>query len=226
MFHTPKPKMVNTRSTVRREPEVVDLRSQQQSVPQKLEFDTNKEVTPCAGMSRLPGSSVKCENLQQPPIKSFPAKSMSRRSSTSIVQARKKQLELEAAKQKAKIQMELIEKQLEADIAELNNDVYSSQHEDEPITRDVENWLEKSCQQSERFAPEMDIPAGDPCTFAQHHGQPLASRKDANSGDTVHLLATALKDLAAVSTQHEGNGHRVPSEGHRRGGEGEAAGSC
>ncbi|KAL4708654.1 hypothetical protein ACJJTC_008180 [Scirpophaga incertulas] len=197
MFHTPKPKMVNTRSTVRREPEVVDLRSQQQSVPQKLEFDANKEDTPCAGMSGLPGSSVKCENLQQPPIKSFPAKSMSRRSSTSIVQARKKQLELEAAKQKAKIQMELIEKQLEADIAELNNDVYSSQHEDEPITRDVENWLEKSCQQSERFAPEMDIPAGDPCTFAQHHGQPLASRKDANSGDTVHLLATALKDLAA-----------------------------
>ncbi|KAL4711597.1 hypothetical protein ACJJTC_003614 [Scirpophaga incertulas] len=178
---------------------VVDLRSQQQSVPQKLKFDTNKEDTPCAGMSGLPGSSVKCENLQQPSIKSFPAKSMSRTSSTSTIQARKKQLKLEEAKQKAKIQMELIEKQLEADIAELNNDVYSSQYEDEPITRDVEHWLEKSCQQSERFAPEMDIPAGDPCTFAQHHGQPLASRMDANSGDTVHLLATALKDLTAVS---------------------------
>lgn len=48
------------------------------------------------------------------------------KSTTSSALARRKQLELEAAREEARIRMELLDKQLEADLAELDLEKYSS----------------------------------------------------------------------------------------------------
>ncbi|KAJ0169290.1 hypothetical protein K1T71_015174 [Dendrolimus kikuchii] len=81
--------------------------------------------------------------------------SLSRKSSSSI-EARRKRLELQAAEAKARINMDLIEKRLAADIADLEDEKYSSHSE-------------------------------------------------GNHSQHVHILASALKDLAAASSSNNSN---------------------
>ncbi|KAJ0172803.1 hypothetical protein K1T71_011942 [Dendrolimus kikuchii] len=111
--------------------------------------------------------------------------SLSRKSSSSI-EARRKRLELQAAEAKARINMDLIEKRLAADIADLEDEKYSSHSEGNHSQHgNVEEWLERS----------------------QHELEAQADPRDGtdNKDGTVHILASALKDLAAASSSNNSN---------------------
>ncbi|KAJ0169676.1 hypothetical protein K1T71_014861 [Dendrolimus kikuchii] len=111
--------------------------------------------------------------------------SLSRKSSSSI-EARRKRLELQAAEAKARINMDLIEKRLAADIADLEDEKYSSHSEGNHSQHgNVEEWLERSQHELEAQADPRD-------------------GTDTNDG-TVHILASALKDLAAASSSNNSN---------------------
>ncbi|KAJ0179062.1 hypothetical protein K1T71_005837, partial [Dendrolimus kikuchii] len=111
--------------------------------------------------------------------------SLSRKSSSSI-ETRRKRLELQAAEAKARINMDLIEKRLAADIADLEDEKYSSHSEGNHSQHgNVEEWLERS----------------------QHELEAQADPRDGtdNNDGTVHILASALKDLAAASSSNNPN---------------------
>ncbi|KAJ0176826.1 hypothetical protein K1T71_008005 [Dendrolimus kikuchii] len=127
--------------------------------------------------------------------------SLSRKSSSSI-EARRKRLELQAAEAKARINMDLIEKRLAADIADLEDEKYSSHSEGNHSQHgNVEEWLERSQHELEAQADprdgiktgQLDQPLPPPV--------PQATGTD-NKDGTVHILASALKDLAAASSNN------------------------
>lgn len=118
--------------------------------------------------------------------------------------ARKKKLELEAAEAKARIQMELIDKKLAADLAQLDEELYSSRSDvsENHTNKEVEKWLERS-------QLELDAQLVPPTenTLDRLHPPPAPPAAPARDGaeDTVHLLATALKDIAKVSATNGPN---------------------
>ncbi|KOB66592.1 polyprotein [Operophtera brumata] len=120
--------------------------------PQTLmEADDGKLKVTDQGRPRTSAGSAKgeiIEPLSGPPPKS---KSVTRKSSASSVLALKKNLELEAAKEKARIQMELIDKKLAADLAAVEEQ-YSPQASmaSQCDGKDVENWLEHSQHELEK----------------------------------------------------------------------------
>ncbi|KAL4716347.1 hypothetical protein ACJJTC_006709 [Scirpophaga incertulas] len=111
MFLTPPAKMVNTRSTVRRDRETLE----KDEMPQQQ----NKTV-----ITQTPASSVKMESHPPPKVSSAAASSRSRKSTTSL-EARRKKLMLKAERKKAEIRVQLIDKDLEADLANLEEYIYS-----------------------------------------------------------------------------------------------------
>ncbi|CAH2076364.1 unnamed protein product, partial [Iphiclides podalirius] len=127
------------------------------------------------------------------PVK-YPPSEKSRRSSSSSIRAQRHKLELEAAEAKARIQMELIDKKLAAD---LNNLEYSSRSH---TNEEVERWLERS-QQLEQPAPEDGLTTGGLCPPATENAT-TGNAAAGNDYGTVQMLASALKDLAAASTSH------------------------
>lgn len=131
MFHTP-PKMVQTRGAIRREGETQPIH--EESAGQ------SSQSAPATALAEV--RDIKCN-------KSLKSRKSSRRSVTSSTETKRKilELELQAAQEKAKIRMELIDKQLEVNIASLEqeeNQSYSSQDEEEeeapPVY--VNKWLE------------------------------------------------------------------------------------
>lgn len=151
--------------------------------------------------------------------------STSKKSAASSVQARKKLLELEAAREKARIQMDLIDKKLEADLAVLDEENYSP-HEERSTTRDsaIERWMEQSQQEQQKpqLAPEYGTSKGKLCQLpaaaaaavvatttaapvaAHPPGDPTAGPATATAPSgtdgTIQMLASAIKDLAASTT--------------------------
>ncbi|CAH2040651.1 unnamed protein product, partial [Iphiclides podalirius] len=130
------------------------------------------------------------------PVK-YPPSEKSRRSSSSSIRAQRHKLELEAAKEKARIQMELIDKKLAAD---LNNLEYSSRSSRSHTNEEVERWLERS-QQLEQPAPEDALTTGGLCPPATENAT-TGNAAAGNDYGTVQMLASTLKDLAAASTSH------------------------
>ncbi|XP_063548089.1 uncharacterized protein LOC134755462 [Cydia strobilella] len=130
--------------------------------------------------------------------------SKTKKSSVSSVEARRKKLELEAAEQKARIRMELIDKRLEAEIAELNNDYSPHSSEAASIVSkrsEVAKWVERSQQELEsRPVTErnegLEGP-GLPC--------PLALQNDASTDGPIHQLANVLKDFLTTSISEKQN---------------------
>lgn len=125
---------------------------------------------------------------------------------TTSSQARRVQLELEAAKARAKIELELIDKQLQADLAKIDDKVEDdrrSKHSSGTYKRRteeaVEEWMNKSHMQTD--CPNPDVPATtvpEPLlaanvlqnSHAPNPGQPV---------DSILLLAQTLKDMMTKS---------------------------
>ncbi|KAL4716100.1 hypothetical protein ACJJTC_013877 [Scirpophaga incertulas] len=178
MFLTPPAKMVNTRSTVRRDKEKLE----KDEMPQQQ----NKTVT-----TQTPASSVKMESHPPPKVSSAAASSRSRKSTTSL-EARRKKLMLEAERKKAEIRVQLIDKELEADLANLEE--YSSHDGRSSARRDVESWIDKSQMELDRLVvPEYGPKTDDP--------PPLAAVA-VGTTDTVQMLAAAVKNLTASPVHH------------------------
>ncbi|KAL0882321.1 hypothetical protein ABMA27_000834 [Loxostege sticticalis] len=183
MFFTP-PKMVNTRSMTRRELDQNDDQSQPQE---------NVQVQVTDSSANTIGNNMMSARAET-----------ERMSKTSSLMARKKRLELETAKRKAeiemrkaRIEMELLDKQLEADVAELEDEECTASHFNVHTSHFVDQWLEESSQTVEKTQPAHDKgkPPGELCPPAPQFGSPAP----VVSADTVHMLATALKDLASTS---------------------------
>lgn len=118
-------------------------------------------------------------------------------SDTSSVKARKAQLHLDAAKQKAQIQLELIDKQLEADLAELEEEEKYSPHEER--AHDVEQWLERSHHELMQSAPD--------------HGNPSGKLHPPETGPAAPANAVIFKAPAAppgLTTSHQKPAPSVP----------------
>ncbi|KAL0881109.1 hypothetical protein ABMA27_002231 [Loxostege sticticalis] len=190
MFLTP-PKMVNTRSMTRRELDQNDDQSQpQENVQVQQVTDSSANTT---------GNNMMSARAET-----------ERMSKTSSLMARKKRLELETAKRKAeiemrkaRIEMELLDKQLEADVAELEDEECTASHFNVHTSHFVDQWLEESSQTVEKTQPAHDNgkPPGELCPPAPQFGSPAP----VVSADTVHMLATALKDLAGTSAANTPN---------------------
>ncbi|KAL4717827.1 hypothetical protein ACJJTC_000976 [Scirpophaga incertulas] len=188
MFLTPPAKMVNTRTTVRRDKEKLE----KDEMPQQQ----NKTVT-----TQTPASSVKMESHPPPKVSSAAASSRSRKSTTSL-EARRKKLMLEAERKKAEIRVQLIDKELEADLANLEE--YSSHDGRSSARRDVESWIDKSQMELDRLVvPEYGPKTDDP--------PPLAAVA-VGTTDTVQMLAAAVKNLTASPVHH----NKSPRERVRR----------
>ncbi|KAL0879437.1 hypothetical protein ABMA27_003188 [Loxostege sticticalis] len=202
MYHTPPPKMVLTRSGSKTlaaanvNTEMINEAHPSGSVksePAKLQVPP-----PCPPfcllepqpLSKPPiteqaGSSQLMKKLEFPPHDA-PRDRKSRASISSSAKAKRKRLELEAAQEKARIQMELIDKRLEADLADLD-DEYSppgGSRESIQTRTDVEKWLEHSQH-------EMDK-------------EPLAPQNGNTQGELIpqngpiEMLTSALKQLATA----------------------------
>ncbi|XP_061729022.1 uncharacterized protein LOC133533949 [Cydia pomonella] len=148
----------------------------------KVPEDTSHRTERSAAGSAIKHESRRARSLSQ-------SKS---RSSVLSIEARKKRLLLEAEKQKAEIRMQLIDKELEADLADLEEEeeeeeVYSS-HDKEDRTQNIENWMEKSQQELDK----LHIPA---------ENEPVAG----TSRDTIQMLAATVQTLAAASVQNKPN---------------------
>lgn len=138
--------------------------------------------------SRLPAAL----NVETSSHKS-PGDIMSRISATSSAKARRKRLELAAQEEKARIRMELIDKKLEVDLADLD-DEYSPQENDRESVHtrtDVEKWLEHSQHEmdKERQAPQNGKPPGDPSP----------------PNGPIEMLTSALKQLVTASASNGQN---------------------
>ncbi|KAJ0169567.1 hypothetical protein K1T71_014752 [Dendrolimus kikuchii] len=116
-----------------------------------------------------------------------------------------KGLSYKPQRQKREFNMDLIEKRLAADIADLEDEKYSSHSEGNHSQHgNVEEWLERSQHELEAQADprdgiktgQLDQPLPPPV--------PQATGTD-NKDGTVHILASALKDLAAASSSNNSN---------------------
>ncbi|XP_049871783.1 uncharacterized protein LOC126370802 [Pectinophora gossypiella] len=156
----------------------------------------------------------------------------SKKSSVSSFHACKRRLELQAQAEKAKIRMELIDLKLQADLVELQEG-YSPHEEDEvSVTSNVAEWLETSHEELKKARPTHDYgttegvsmlpsaPAPASAALAAQSTVPVrpppqpaappppaaAPPPAALSADgTIHMLASALKDLATASVNNEHN---------------------
>ncbi|XP_059062792.1 uncharacterized protein LOC131855534 [Achroia grisella] len=130
--------------------------------------------------------------------------------SSKASEIKRKQLELEAARAKAKIQLDLIDKELEANLAIITDgsrrSIHSSKHAsvyDPHIHSHVEDWLEQSnvqppcnADQELNTAPMMQAV---PATDCPQHSRPAP----VNGEDSILQLAHTLKDMMVNSSSHQ-----------------------
>ncbi|XP_045774254.1 uncharacterized protein LOC123873452 [Maniola jurtina] len=182
--------MVNTRSTTRRLAQEEEQRTGETSVNK----GEQKEQAPAVELDGELHISKKPFHNDAPSI------GRTKRSSSASIIARKRHLELAAAEEKARIQMQLIDKKLEADMAALDEE-YSSHAEENEVrstNSDVEKWLERS--HDERLAQPVRQDVSDLGELC-----PPAAAGGGTESITVQMLASALKDMAAISKSHAPN---------------------
>ncbi|XP_048481235.1 uncharacterized protein LOC125489414 [Plutella xylostella] len=212
MFHTPKTdgKMVNTRSAVKRElvkkgcepTGSQSLRRHAESEPPKIE-EIEPQMEQKMMLSRtfaVEGSTRSAPNGRVTAAAAG-SKTVAKSTSSSSI-ARRKRLELQAAEEKAKIQMELIDKRLQADIADLEDEEnYSPQPSEGKSNEEIEKWLDRSHQQQAQTALTAQ-PAHDDGLYSggpRPPPAPAAAHADAaGSEGTVQMLASALQKIATA----------------------------
>lgn len=195
--HTPVSK-VQTRRGKRLEQEMSKLGgqpSQEQPGTSATMPSTPLDVAGTGNIDVAPESCVKTE-MRRPPsrVPSLAATEKSKRSTASTL-ARRKRLQLEADEQKAKIQMELIDKRLAADLADLEDDDYSSlKGSGVNHTRcDVDEWVKTTSEHH----PEKQQAAPDPTGPA--YPLPSATAPADTIDGTIQMLASAVQNLSARS---------------------------
>ncbi|CAG9134627.1 unnamed protein product [Plutella xylostella] len=226
MFTTPPPlrKMVQTRSAHERE-KMALLEQSTQDGPSGLNVNvatsekitTKNELKECEPPVRKVGSCMKMEIGCH---KSSTSKKMSMASSKRSIEARKKQLELEAAEAIANINKKLIEKKLEADIAALEDCSKNSaaSYSSVNVSQKVEQWLEHSHHDANDPPRPSTIPPppGEPRHdaaalrstvrgIAQSPPPPPRPPPPAQPPSDMQQLVQAMKDIAvaaATSTPH------------------------
>ncbi|KAG7300836.1 hypothetical protein JYU34_015175 [Plutella xylostella] len=128
-----------------------------------------------------------------------------------LIEAAEQKAKIEVAEQRAKIQLELIEKRLQAeydDLDEEEDNNYSPRSEGRSSGR-VERWLDQSHQQTAQPAHDYGTGSGGPCPPPS---PAPAAAGSAAAGDNVQLLAAALMNLTtaaatkAVATAFSGAG--------------------
>lgn len=200
MFLTPpSKKMVNTRSTVKKEQ---DKKKASEADPAKPSSSDTRNVEPNVQPDKtlvLEAGSVKCKM----PLTKLPTsrKSMSKKSSTSSLAARRKKLELEAAEAKARIEMQLIDKRLEADLAELNEEYSPPSVTDNQS--EVAKWVERSRIELESQHVTND---GEPTDLLR---PPVKS--NAGTDGPIQQLACVLKDMVTTSVCNNNNSKNLLS---------------
>lgn len=204
MFHTPLSKMVNTRSTTRNESQVKDS-AQTDNVQTQNKTETSEVNLKVIDVGKS-GPSDKSLKVNKQIILTVPSqtsKSLKTRkssSSSSAKLAQKKKLELEAAKEKARIQMELIDKKLAADLAAVEEQYspHASESDSQGDGKSIEQWLERSQLELEKQK------ANDHGTLT---GSLFPPPHDDGTNGPVQQLASALRDLVAstASTSHSTN---------------------
>ncbi|KAJ8736321.1 hypothetical protein PYW08_006977 [Mythimna loreyi] len=225
MYHTPPRTMVKTRSVKRKEEKQNDAQAQQEDAQQlhdehyKVECtDTYQEAVPV-------DCKKQTDDVHPEPSAASVCHSTRKKSSTSSITARKKQLELKAAQAKAEIRMELIDLQLGAELAELedescNRSLPSEKYCSEKNDRIVEKWLESSQQELKTQGVTDNVVRKEPLRPAQqdwnlYNVNPAGPQRPATepaleprppppaaaggTDETVRALAMALKDLATAS---------------------------
>lgn len=201
--------MVNTRNTVRKEREMSKQAEASTSQPstyqpnvQTAEVPENNTLIKKENIRKnLDSTSLlpeKCKKADGTPIEvPTSKKSESKKSSSSSIKARKAKLELLAAEAKAKIQMELIDKRLATDLADLEDE--QSEPRDNYSHSTVNRWLEHSQEAMEKVQPANEH--GNDLGELHHPG----SVHPGTSHGTVQMLASALRDLAASSNNTTSN---------------------
>ncbi|CAG9137857.1 unnamed protein product [Plutella xylostella] len=209
--------MVNTRSAVKRElvkkgcepTGSQSLRRHAESEPPKIE-EIEPQMEQKMMLSRtfaVEGSTRSAPNGRVTAAAAG-SKTVAKSTSSSSI-ARRKRLELQAAEEKAKIQMELIDKRLQADIADLEDEEnYSPQPSEGKSNEEIEKWLDRSHQQQAQTALTAQ-PAHDDGLYSggpRPPPAPAAAHADAaGSEGTVQMLASALQKIATAVASNAGN---------------------
>lgn len=207
MYRTPPAtnKMVGTRSTVQRE------REQQLAIASGVKTEEQPAHPPSSSSKKSGSRNI----IVKPP------------SASTSVKARRAQLLLEAAQEKAQLQMELIDKKLAVDLAELDSNSSQSLADMEPAESEVGSRVEKWLQTSQEVKTQCvtigndddalcpahrqdailqqmgdagPLPPVTENTSQQHRPLPVMTPMRNGTEDTMHMLACALKDLAAAAT--------------------------
>ncbi|XP_063368821.1 uncharacterized protein LOC134657197 [Cydia amplana] len=209
--------MVNTRSTTRREQERKEEELKQASIqqPQTPVKDEEPKKPIDKTIILETGSQIKSEhsvqrnNAKPPSHRSHKTSYQgSKKSASSSIVAQKKKLELEAAEAKARIQMDLIDKKLQVDLANL--DEYSPSEKSEPseqdhqsVKSDVARWVERS--QLELESQHVLEPGNNPGALCS------SAAVVAGTELPVQELASALRELATVSASNNNQNARLLS---------------
>jgi hypothetical protein len=170
MFNTP-PKMVLTR----RQRQLAEAKA-------NSEPPGTVDVKPCTSNSKKE-------------VKSAAASVASSKKSTASTIARRKQLELQAAEEKARIQMELIDRRLEADLAAVDaEDEDKSDARLSEVHHDrVSDWLNQN-QDAPEYRPPVPLepvaPVSDRAAPAQH----------VDTASSILELANTLKNMMGQSS--------------------------
>ncbi|XP_048003909.1 uncharacterized protein LOC125240106 [Leguminivora glycinivorella] len=210
--------MVNTRSTTRRERERKEEELKQATVqqPQTPVKDEDSKKLVDKTIILETGSQIKPEHSGQTkdakPLSHCSRKTSyhgSKKSSSSSIVAQRKKLELEAAEAKARIQMDLIEKKLQVDLANLEEE-YSPSEESVPseqdhqsVKSDVARWVERS--QLELESQHVPKTGNNPDALCS------SAAVVAGTELPVQQLASALKELATVSASNNTQNARLLS---------------
>ncbi|XP_049886494.1 uncharacterized protein LOC126380970 [Pectinophora gossypiella] len=191
--------MVNTRSTTRKN---LERKLEDDEQLKNTQVENREKEEPIAASSKTEktitldvGSAIKPEHRQNMSTSHRSRKS----SAASSLAAKRKRLELEAAEAKARLQMNIIDKRLEADLADLQEE-YSPPSESSILStkrHDVEKWMDRS---------QADLKAQ--LTPENNNGllHPPVEEFAGTSG-SVQQLTAALKDLTTsfITTRQNPN---------------------
>ncbi|KAL4717324.1 hypothetical protein ACJJTC_017211 [Scirpophaga incertulas] len=177
MFFTPPRKMPSTRSAVR-----------------KQQQDSRDPPMVKTGENRL---ELKSEGQQASPVKIPSTKRSRSKASSTSSHARRLQLELQAAEEKARIDKELVDKRLAAELAEIKSS-YSSRSNSRCSMSEVGDWIDRS-QRVLRAQVVNDLdqnkanlcPPGEPASSAAVPGPELVFIElfDSYARDTAAMVA-------------------------------------